>query len=330
MPGLDAILRSYPCPRVDREDQLILKSIHPTTPCRREIDMSIHTLVRNLCRGRRFSVLQVIVFVIILGLCLAGCTEPDSPDAQSDETAATPSGSADSPDAGEAALDGGRLSDRGTPCETHRYVMAPGTSGSLAFEVELSFPAADTAGGELKILVDQWEEIEVSASLGYCRVETADVSHPRWVVDGRDFLNDSRARGKSPASTAVGDALLVWGSDGYGTIASSRIARRDQDLGELSGAEIAELLGGSTTFDYTDPDTNTTYNWFAEQQSVEKTIRVLVIELAVDTPAAAVDTTPRQLKVGVGATGWVLSAQYSDFRDVYVFTGPGQRLDCFE
>jgi hypothetical protein len=208
-------------------------------------------------------------------------------------------------------------------------VVAPGTSTLLTFEVALSpQQSTEIAPDALQLRNSQWEEIGVSASLGYCRIESEDASQARWVVDGREFLRDSRQRDRAPVFTTAGDVVIVWAADGYGTLSQTRRLRRAEDLGQLSEAQIAEQLGGSTTIEYTDPETEKTYTWIAEQRALETTVQVLVIELTVDTPAAARDAAPKSLEVWSQSAHWAISAQYSDFRDVFIVTGPGERLSC--
>jgi hypothetical protein len=221
------------------------------------------------------------------------------------------------------------LEDRGETCSTHRYVVAPATNTLLTFEVVLSpQQAAAISPGRLQFNDNRWQEIDVSPFFGYCRIESAEAALNRWVVDGRDFLKDSRERGKAPVFTSIGEVLIVWGPDGIGTITQTRRWKSEEDLGQLSPAQIAEQLAGATTIDYTDPDSGKNYTWTADLRTVEKTVHALIIELSIDTPAGAPDTIARNLSVGDDANQWTISAQYSDFRNVFIVTGPGQQLTC--
>lgn len=290
--------------------------------------MGAHRTSGEIRWVRRPNLVRILVLVLLLAACTD--TEPPQASKSGSRPTAPPEGAAavESREAPKDPLSGGLLEDRGDPCATHRYVLAPGTTTTLAFEIALPAPAPEIAPDELRILDNHWEEIGAGASLGYCRIESSDVSHSRWVVDGRDFLADRRERAREPVTTTFGDVLIVWGHDGYGVISQTRRFRRPQEVGELSENQLAEQLGGSTTIEYVDPDSRESYTWIAEHRTSEPTAHVLVIELTVDTPPNATDTAPKSLTVATESQQWALALQYSDFRDVFLVTGPALKLAC--
>lgn len=224
--------------------------------------------------------------------------------------------------------------DRGNPCKRHEYHMPPGGSEVLTFEFLLEKATLDRIEpNNLEITSDNWAEYQVTPEITTKELLTVKVPNPVWTVDGREYLEEARLRGQNPKILDISNKIWIrWRPDNTGVVTMIKNISGELDIGKYTEDEMMSMLDGDNTINYTDPKLERTFSFILEPGSVDRVLKIFVVDINVSTPFEAPEKPAgaKSIRIRSGSLNWVISANYVPSKGVFTISGPAHSVDCYE
>jgi len=291
------------------------------------------------CRPGAWIAVLIVAWVLIFHACSGGDKkEQINPEtnATADESSRRPNDQVGRDQAlqdREARIGPGdyEMTDRGTPCQNHRYYIPIGGSETLSFQVQLSGKDMETiTPDDLEIRDNTWDDFGIEVSVFGGQVENVAVLYPIWRVDGREYYSEKLAQGINPEYATAGFTTVEWQANGQGVITRVQGHGNAQSVGKFSEEEMQQKIGENMTLTYQDTRTGKTYTWQVIADTMEEETKIMSFDLNVTLPDQGVSLRDIGLQVWAGTHRWWIKAAYSTDRQQFIISGPALSPGCLQ
>ena len=228
------------------------------------------------------------------------------------------------------------LTDRGTDCKNHEYVLAPGSTETLTFELKLKREVLNFKRYEKQKVKE--EDISIQDSLNYWKkyinaevesveLEVVETYTPMWAVDATELIADHLNRDKgvltriseTHGSRTKYEIIFSLGQN-LGIFSNIGGVRPETAVMKLTEDEVMEKLGGNLSVTHLYDGKN--YELLVEQMDIESEIYFITINMNVSIPK-------NYNKKNVGCENWkiVKIKDQTDIKFVLKFTFNKKKKD---
>ncbi len=244
--------------------------------------------------------------------------------------------------------------DNGNPCENHEYILAPGSSESLRFDVKLDYEVLhlehlmknmiEHDDVTVTPLVTQWADHGIVADLQNFDIQGITVKANAWGVQVTDLIEDMKRteEGNNQELTSLSGFIgktthyevnIINETQGIISVLG-RYYPDEIKVGQLLPVDIKERLGGEMALAYHFQGKD--YRMPVEQIEQEKTIYILTLDIGTNLPgdfAKTVQESKYSFLVKIKGNKDVqvdLKLSFNNQREkMFRIGGPAQRSDCF-
>lgn len=272
---------------------------------------------------------------------------------------ATPSIRADetSPNIAEGDTMGDVL-DRGTHCRNHEYILSPGASELLKFEIKLQREVLELthlskkkfASEDLSIdsSFKNWEELGITAEIDSFDTEALKDKINVWAAEAGELIEAMRKTEEAPGSGASGRIENITGFiakttrfkvdffNNYSGVISllGRYYYTEEKVGELAESDITSRLGGSLVLNYDYEGKE--YQLPVTKKEVGKTVYYLKCVLQISLPeeiTGDIQGIESHLSIKIRDeedTKFVLKFSFDNENQEFHVSGPAITADCYK
>jgi hypothetical protein len=253
----------------------------------------------------------------------------------------------------------GDVPDRGTRCRDHEYILSPGTSENLKFEIKLQrevlelehllkdkFEARDIS---IESSFEKWEEHGLTAEVNSFDLDMVTDKVNVWVVEAGELIADIRKTNEAQGSGASSGSFenitgfiakttrfkVDFFNDYYGVISTlGRYYYTEAKVGELVESDITAKLGGSLLLNYNYEGQD--YRLPVMKREVEKYVYYLNCVVHVDLPESEnkeIKNSESHLNIKIreaGETKFVLKCSFDKENSEFHVSGPAIDADCYK
>jgi len=252
----------------------------------------------------------------------------------------------------------GDVLDRGTQCRNHEYILSPGVSELLKFEIKIQREVLELAHllenkfeeGDVSIesSFKNWEEQGLTTEVNSFDIETITDKVNVWVVEAGELLEEIRKTNQAQGSGASGSFENITGfiakttrfkvdffNDYYGVISTlGRYYYTEAKVGELVKSDMTAKLGGSMLLNYNYEGKE--YQLPVMKKEVKKSVYYLNCVVRVNLPGIAdkeIKGSESHFNIKIREaveTKFVLKLSFNNENQEFHVSGPAIAADCYK
>ena len=253
----------------------------------------------------------------------------------------------------------GDVLDRGTHCRNHEYILSPGASELLKFEIKLQREVLglphllknkiETEDLSIDSSFKNWEELGITAEIDSFDMEPLKDKINVWVAEAGELIEamqkTEEAPGRSGASGRIENITgfiakttrfkVDFFNDYSGVISLlGRYYYTEEKVGELAESDITSRLGGSLVLNYDYEGKE--YQLPVTKKEVEKTVYYLKCVLRINLPeeiTGDIQGIESQLSIKIRdeeTTKFVLKFSFNNESQEFHVAGPAITTDCYK
>ncbi|MCK5058379.1 MAG: hypothetical protein KAT34_17125 [Candidatus Aminicenantes bacterium] len=251
----------------------------------------------------------------------------------------------------------GDVLDRGTQCRNHEYVLSPGASELLRFEIKLQREVLElshliknkfeTGDVSLESSFEKWEEHGLTVEVNSFDIDTVTDKINVWVVEAGELIEDVRKANQAADSGASGSFDNITGfiarktrfkvdffNDYYGVISTlGRYYYTEAKVGEIVKSDITVKLGGSLLLNYDYEGKG--YQLPVTKREVQKSVYYLNCVVHVSLPEdfnGKIQDSESHFNIKIRETvetKFVLKLSFDNENQEFHVSGPAIAADCY-
>ncbi len=225
--------------------------------------------------------------------------------------------------------------DTGTPCESHRYLLKPGTDKSLTFSIKVK---QDCAVGSVESIISnnsKLEDFEIGADLVNSEIEKIDVEYPVWTIYDANISLPKNKTLMFVLTAFKGSNVWVYFMKGSSTGYLAFEGGSPEQFGLYNKEELLKMLGSEELIiKQHDYSIGKNKIWEIERNTLDASVKILTYEIYFSMPKESNKfSTNLTIKSSIGSKkleDTSIYIKYLPFEKIYIISGSGFGVNCNE